>query len=222
MAESATTRLTLPPVIPVFPLTGVILLPGSNLPLNIFEPRYLQMVRDAVTSDGLIGMVQPKVRDPEDPAPELYTVGGVGKIDDLAETGTNRFAIRLRGIARFEITDELSTTMPYRKVHADWSRFGDTQGALTPADVDRRRLLATLSSYLEQRGLDADYDAISEAPDDVLVNTLSMIIPLAAPEKQALLEAGSVTDRGTMLEALLRMALIEDGTDSNEKPSNLH
>ncbi len=209
----------LPAVIPVFPLTGVILIPGNNLPLNIFEPRYLQMIRDAVTSNGLIGMIQPKVRESEDPEPELYNVGGVGKIDDLVETGKNQFAIRLRGIARFEVSSELSTTTPYRQAHVDWTRFGDVSPAPHKAIVDRRKLLATLSGYLEQKGLDADFDAIAEAPDDVLVNTLSMIIPMGAPEKQALLEADTVTDRGNMLETLLKMALIEDGA---KQPSNLH
>lgn len=209
----------LPPVIPIFPLTGVILIPGSNLPLNIFEPRYLQMVRDAVTSDGLIGMVQPKLHENDNPEPDLYPVGGVGKIDDLVETAPNRFAIRLRGIARFEITNELSTTTPYRQAHVDWSRFHDVNAATIKPVVDRRKLLATLSGYLEQRGLDADFDAIAEAPDTVLVNTLSMIIPMGAPEKQALLEAASVTDRSTMLETLLKMALVEEG---NSPPSNLH
>ncbi len=219
MTAAAASTVTLPPVIPVFPLTGVILLPGSNLPLNIFEPRYLQMIRDAVTSDGLIGMVQPKVPESEDPNPDLYPVGGVGKIDDLVETGTNRFAIRLRGIARFEITDELSTTTPYRQVHADWGRFEDTPMNPDVSVVDRRQLLATLSGYLEHRGLDADFDAISEAPDDVLVNTLAMIIPFGAPEKQALLEATSVGKRCEILGTLLKMAIIEaDPTN----PSNLH
>lgn len=220
MTAAAASSVTLPPVIPVFPLTGVILLPGSNLPLNIFEPRYLQMIRDAVTSDGLIGMVQPKVRESEDPNPDLYPVGGVGKIEDLVETGENRFAIRLKGIARFEITDELSTTTPYRQVHADWGRFDDSS-PLNPdvSVVDRRQLLATLSSYLENRGLDADFEAISEAPDDVLVNTLAMIIPFGAPEKQALLEATSVGDRSDILGTLLKMALIEENPNS---PSNFH
>lgn len=219
MEASPPNILHMPPVIPIFPLKGVILIPGSNLPLNIFEPRYLQMIRDAVTSDGLIGMVQPKVSENEDPDPELYTVGGVGKIDDLVETGANRFAIRLKGLARFEITDELSTTTPYRQVHADWTRFADTVASSQDPVVDRRKLLATLSGYLEQRGLDADFDAIAEAPDDVLVNTLSMIIPMGVPEKQALLEAVCVTDRATMLETLLKMALVEDGS---KQPSNLH
>lgn len=219
MTEAATTTVTLPSVIPVFPLTGVILLPGSNLPLNIFEPRYLQMIRDAVTSDGLIGMVQPRVPESEDPQPDLYPVGGVGKIDDLVETGTNRFAIRLRGLARFEVREELSTTTPYRQVHAGWDRFRDNPMNPDVSLVDRRQLLATLSGYLEHRGLDADFDAISEAPDDVLVNTLAMIIPFGAPEKQALLEAETVGNRAEILGTLLKMALIEaDPTNT----SNLH
>ena len=219
MTEAATTTVTLPSVIPVFPLTGVILLPGSNLPLNIFEPRYLQMIRDAVTSDGLIGMVQPRVPESEDPHPDLYPVGGVGKIDDLVETGTNRFAIRLRGLARFEVREELSTTTPYRQVHAGWDRFRDSPMNPDVSLVDRRQLLATLSGYLEHRGLDADFDAISEAPDDVLVNTLAMIIPFGAPEKQALLEAETVGNRAEILGTLLKMALIEaDPTNT----SNLH
>lgn len=211
--------LSLPSVIPVFPLSGVILLPGSNLPLNIFEPRYLQMVRDAVSSDGLIGMVQPKVHENEEQTPDLYDIGGLGKIDHLVEAGENRFAIRLKGIARFEITDELSTTTPYRQVQVDWSRFQDMEAVKDTKTIDRRRLLATLSSYLEQRGLDADYDAIAEAPDDILVNTLSMIIPLGTTEKQGLLEAAVVSDRAEMLTTLLKMALIEDNPTS---PSNLH
>lgn len=208
MADPAPALTQLPLVIPVFPLKGVILLPGSNLPLNIFEPRYLQMVRDAVMSNGLIGMVQPKESNTDDPAPELYSVGGVGKIDDLVETGKDRFAIRLKGIARFEIEEELSATTLYRQVQADWSRFRDQDAARFTGSIDRRTLLATLSDYLDQRGLDADFDAIAEAPDDVLVNTLSMIIPMGAPEKQALLEAVSVPERAETLNTLLNMSLV--------------
>ena len=211
--------ISLPSVIPVFPLSGVILLPGSTLPLNIFEPRYLQMVRDAVASDGLIGMIQPKVHESEQETPDLYDIGGVGKIDHLVEAGENRFAIRLKGIARFEITDELSTTTPYRQVQVDWSRFRNADTVKGTKSINRRQLLATLSSYLEQRGLDADYDAIAEAPDDILVNTLSMIIPLGTTEKQGLLEATAVSERAEMLTTLLKMALVEENAIP---PSNLH
>ena len=219
METARQSSITLPSVIPVFPLSGVILLPGSSLPLNIFEPRYLQMIRDAVASDGLIGMIQPKVHESEQETPELYGVGGVGKIDHLVESGENRFAIRLKGIARFEIADELATTTPYRQVQADWSRFRDMDLVEDASNINRRLLLATLSTYLEQRGLDADYDAIAEAPDGVLVNTLSMIIPLGTTEKQGLLEAEFVADRAEMLTTLLKMALIEENA---APPSNLH
>lgn len=219
MAEPAESTIHLPPVIPVFPLTGVILIPGSNLPLNIFEPRYLQMVRDAVTSNGLIGMVQPTVHEHDETEPELYGVGGVGKIEDLVETGQDRFAIRLKGIARFEIAGELSATTPYRQAQVDWSRFADQNQPSGSDPVDRRGLLATLSDYLDRRGLDADFEAIAEAPDNVLVNTLSMIIPMGAPEKQALLEAISVAERADTLQALLKMALAE-GKPS--EPGALH
>ena len=209
----------LPVKIPIFPLSGVILLPGSNLPLNIFEPRYLQMIRDAVTSDGLIGMVQPKSPNDNADDPELYTVGGVGKIDDLVDTGNDRFSIRLKGVARFEITSELSTTTPYRQVHADWTRYNDLSAIGGANNIDRRTLLAALSNYLDQKGLDADFDAIAEAPNDVLVNTLSMIIPMGAPEKQALLEAASTDKRAAMLETLLKMSVIED---ASKEPPKFH
>lgn len=209
----------LPIRIPIFPLTGVILIPGSNLPLNIFEPRYLQMVRDAVTSDGFIGMVQPTSPEYNEVEPELYSVGGVGKIDDLVDTGNDRFTIRLRGVARFEIASELSTATPYRQIHADWTRFGDLNAESAVDAIDRRTLLAALSNYLDVRGLDADFDTIAEAPNNVLVNTLSMIIPMGAPEKQALLEAASIDERAATLETLLKMSVIENGS---KEPPQFH
>ncbi len=169
------------------------------------------MIRDAVTSDGLIGMVQPKSSDNNDAEPEVYSVGGVGKIDDLVDTGDNRFTIRLRGVARFEIASELSTTTPYRQIHADWSRYNDLHAENTPDSIDRRTLLAALSNYLDVRGLDADFDTIADAPNDILVNSLSMIIPMGAPEKQALLEAASIDKRAATLETLLKMSVIESG-----------
>lgn len=217
MSNDSSDIKSLPHVIPVFPLSSVILIPGSTLPLNIFEPRYLQMVRDAVTSAGLIGMVQPKASERDDPRPDLYTVGGVGRISDLKEIGENRFSIKLSGLARFEIVNELSATTPYRQVQASWERFADGHGPEHTCRYSRRELLATLSDYLDFRGLDADFDAISEAPDDVLVNTLSMIIPFGIPEKQALLEAQNATARAEVLKTLLQMALIEGGGDSADK-----
>lgn len=219
MASPTPPLVHLPVKIPIFPLTGVILLPGSNLPLNIFEPRYLQMVRDAVTSDGLIGMIQPKTHETEAGDSELYTVGAVGKIDDLVDTGDDRFTLRLKGLARFEVTTELSTTTPYRQIRADWSRYNDHATKKSTDNINRRTLLAALSSYLDTKGLDADFDAIAEAPNDILVNTLSMIIPMGAPEKQALLEAETVGARATTLETLLKMSVIENGS---KEPPQFH
>ena len=219
MVSPAAAISQLPVKIPIFPLSGVILIPGSNLPLNIFEPRYLQMIRDAVTSDGLIGMVQPKSVEGNGDEPEVYSIGGVGKIDDLVDTGDNRFTIRLQGVARFEIASELSTTTLYRQVHADWSRYNDLHADSAPDTIDRRTLLAALSNYLDVRGLDADFDTIADAPNDILVNSLSMIIPMGAPEKQALLEAGSIDERAATLETLLKMSVIED---SGKEPPQFH
>lgn len=219
MTSTSSTLVHLPVKIPVFPLTGVILIPGSNLPLNIFEPRYLQMVRDAVTTDGLIGMIQPKTPESEAGDSELYAVGAVGKIDDLVDTGNDRFTLRLKGLARFEVANELSTTTPYRQIHADWSRFDDSATDRSADEINRRTLLAALSNYLDTKGLDADFDAIAEAPNDVLVNTLSMIIPMGVPEKQALLEAMSVIERAATLETLLKMSVIEN---SPKDPPKFH
>lgn len=220
MTEKKTQSMTLPPVIPVFPLSRVILIPGSTLPLNIFEPRYVQMVKAAASGNGLIGMIQPL--NPDDPSdkPELHTVGGVGKIEDLAETGKDQFAIRLRGLARFKIEEELSVTTLYRQVQADWHTYADYHDTAPEKAVDRRQLLAALTRYLDHKGLEADFEAISEAPDDVLVNTLSMIVPLGIKEKQALLEVQTVGERCTMLQALLNMTVAE--ASANEIPTQLH
>ncbi|TNE63515.1 MAG: peptidase S16 [Alphaproteobacteria bacterium] len=209
MTEKAQRTLVLPSVIPVFPLTGVILLPGSSLPLNIFEPRYLQMVRDAVAGHGLIGMIQPTEPETGRGAPPLCPVGCVGVLGDVKETGDGRFLIRLRGVSRFRVLSELRVTTPYRQVQADWDNYSADHAVRREGDqgVARGPLLGALKRYLDLRGLDADYDAIASAPDTVLVNTLAMIVPMGAPEKQGLLEAGSIAERGDMLTSLLIMAV---------------
>jgi Lon protease-like protein len=196
----------LPSVIPVFPLPGAILIPGSSLPLNIFEPRYLKMVRDAIAGNGLVGMIQPKPED-KGTRPDLYSIGGVGSIADVKEAGGDRFMIRLKGLSRFEIEEELSVTTPYRQVRANWAPFADDPwGGTQKGPVERGNLLDALKRYLTVKGLDADFDAIASAPDDVLVNTLAMIVPFPSREKQALLEAESVANRCELLKSLLEMA----------------
>lgn len=215
MTDDHHTIEALPSVIPVFPLSGVILLPGTSLPLNIFEPRYLKMVRDAAAGDGLIGMIQP-LHGTEGTRPELYATGGVGSLSDMRETDDGRLLIRLKGLSRFSIADELAVTTPYRQVRADWAPFADDPwGGKTGGEVERDKLMGSLKRYLDTRGLNADLDAIATAPDDVLVNTLSMIVPLAPREKQALLEAETILTRCALLENLLDMAASGTNTDDH-------
>ncbi len=197
----------LPSVIPVFPLPGVILLPGASLPLNIFEPRYLKMVRDAEAGHRLIGMIQPLDREDGSKKPDLYSIGCVGMISELKETGDGRFLIRLKGLSRFETEEELSVTTPYRQVRANWQPFADDPwGGGKTTSVEREELFTSLKAFLDLKGLEADLGAIAEAPDDVLVNTLSMIVPFSPAEKQALLEAETVYMRSALLRNLLTMA----------------
>ncbi|NVJ96525.1 MAG: LON peptidase substrate-binding domain-containing protein [Alphaproteobacteria bacterium] len=215
MTDDPHTLDSLPSVIPVFPLPGVILLPGASLPLNIFEPRYLKMVRDAVTGNGLIGMIQPS-GDVAAAKPDLFTVGGVGTIADFSETDDDRILIRLKGLSRFRVAEELPVMTPYRQVRADWEAFADDPwGGKEAGPVNRDLLLDSLKEYLESKGLDADFKAIASAPDDVLVNTLSMIVPMPTQEKQALLEAGTISDRSALLENLLHMASQSNSTSGN-------
>lgn len=206
MADSDNIPADLPAVIPVFPLPKVILFPESNLPLNIFEPRYLKMVEDARASHGIIGMVQPRTTDDLAGSPDLYNIGGAGRITHCVKTEDDRYLIRLTGVSRFRIEDELSVTTPYRQVMVNWEPFkNDLMPPMPPGGFDRVSLMAELKAYLDKRGLEADYEGINAAPDTVLINTLSMIIPLTIAEKQALLQAENTNDRAEALKSLLMM-----------------
>ena len=196
----------LPMVIPVFPLDGALLLPHAAMPLNIFEPRYITMVDEAMASERIIGMVQTRPGgDPERPG--LQTIGCAGKITAFAETASNRYLITLTGVARFNILEELAVTTPYRQVRADFMPYeadlappdGDEQG------FDRMRLLAALKAYLERRSLDVDWETAKAAPADGLVNSLAMALPFDPPEKQALLEAPTLRNRRETLVALMEI-----------------
>ncbi len=202
------TTADLSGIIPVFPLTGVVLLPRGTLPLNIFEPRYLKMVDDAMRGNRLIGMVQPRIHEGLGDTPPLFEVGGVGRITSYSETDDARFHITLSGLCRFRIAEELPVTTPYRQVRADYTPF-----AADLADPDeyldeahRAQLVNLLKDYLEARRLDADWDSIGRAPPEHLVNALAMICPFQPLEKQALLEARSLTERAEALIALMAMA----------------
>lgn len=217
MAQGYVRAADLPQVIPIFPLPGAILLPRGQLPLNIFEPRYLNMVDDAMAGDRIIGMIQPTAG--AQALPGLSPIGCAGRITSFAETSDGRYLITLTGCARFRLSAELPTQTPYRQVRADFSPF-DVDLAAPPKDdagLDRDRLLDALRAYLETRGLDIDWDTAEGAPPEALINSLSMALPFEPPEKQALLEAPSLADRAVVLTALLTIDAAGDG--DGEAPS---
>ncbi len=191
----------------MFPLAQALLLPGGLLPLNIFEPRYLAMVEDALAAGRLFGMIQPDVSRPAGPTgPALSDVGCLGRLIAFSETGDGRYLITLTGIARFAVTEELAERRGYRRVRADFSEFrGDLEPSFEPLSLDREALLAVLRQYFAAAGLQADWESVERMDDDNLVSTLCIACPFSAPEKQALLEARTPADRAAALIALLRM-----------------
>ncbi|MEM1104719.1 MAG: LON peptidase substrate-binding domain-containing protein [Pseudomonadota bacterium] len=206
----------LPEVLPLFPLPGALLLPRGRLPLNIFEPRYLSMIDDALGGDRLIGMIQPLRSSGESSiGPELYEVGCAGRLTSFSETADGRYLITLTGLVRFRIVETLSTITPYRQARVDWDDFSVD---LTPADdddvPDRAGLLAVLKDYLKAQQLEADWETIEDAPCETLINSLAMICPFDPKEKQALLEAPALADRAQTLLALMEFALASSGGDA--------
>ena len=200
----------LPRVVPIFPLPGVLLLPGGRLPLNIFEPRYLAMVRDALSGERTIGMIQPRAEAPDVGAARVYETGCAGRVTAFSETDDGRYLITLTGVIRFDVERELPPIEGYRRVVADYGRFrGDLEEEAS--EIDRERFLETLGCYFEANGIEGDWKAIEEAGDAALVTSLAMICPFAAPEKQALLEAMSLPERARTMTAIMEMAVHEPG-----------
>ncbi|MCG8548307.1 MAG: LON peptidase substrate-binding domain-containing protein [Alphaproteobacteria bacterium] len=197
----------LPGTIPVFPLSGVLLLPRGELPLNIFEPRYLNMTSDALGGERLIGMIQPTEHECQQANPPIYRTGCAGRIVNFQETDDGRYLITLKGICRFDVAEELPVTRGYRPVQADWSSY---RGDMSPANgeqVDREKLVTLLRKYFEIQGISADWNAIESTTNERLITCLSMICPFEAPEKQALLEAPNLLERGKILTALVEMSV---------------
>lgn len=202
----------MPKSIPVFPLPEVVLLPGGRLPLNIFEPRYLVMIEDAIGHDRTIGMIQPVDAAKNNPKPKLYRTGCAGRICQFEETGDGRYLIALRGICRFSVVEELNERSGYRRVRADWSAFArDLSSPTDGCKLDRARLLSALRGYFDCQGIAADWEAVNQAPDERLVNCLAMICPFGISEKQALLEAPDLEARAQVLTALVEMAALSKG-----------
>ena len=206
--DMITDPAELPRIIPVFPLPGVLLLPQGRLPLNIFEPRYLQMVRDAVKGDGMIGMIQTTESLEARPEPRLYRTGCLGRITHLKDLEDGRILITLSGLCRFDIVEELAHVTPYRQLVADYTRFaGDCAEAADLSVINRPQFVAKVKEYLSARGLSSDWKTVEKVPDDALVNSLAMICPFEPAEKQALLEAETVARRADIMIAIMDFAL---------------
>jgi Lon protease-like protein len=200
----------LPDVIPIFPLAGALLLPRGQMPLNIFEPRYLAMIDDALREGHrLIGMIQP---DPAHPGsqerPGLFRIGCVGRLTQIAETGDGRYLVQLTGIARFRVEQEVDTPTAYRKCRVLYAPFADDFSARKGEEhVDRKALLDALNAFLKANNLKTDWEGIENAPNEALVNALSMMSPYGIAEKQALLEAPDLKSRAEILIAVTQIEL---------------
>lgn len=202
----------LPPELPIFPLTGVLLLPDATLPLNVYEPRYLNMIEDALGNGRVIGMIQPKIADVGSPQgePAVYETGCAGRIISFSETGDGRFAITLLGLCRFSVQSELAVEAGYRRVVPDYTPFfGDLSDDIGEVE-NRDSLLKTVEAYFIANGIDADWESIENAADSALITTLSMLCPFAPSEKQALLECDNTTARGSLLGSLMALSLHGD------------
>ena len=206
----------LPAVIPVFPLTSVLLLPRGELPLNIFEPRYLLMIEDALRANRIIGMLQPQ-DDQSGLRPPIHSVGCIGKITQFAETGDGRFMITLTGLSRFRVVEEMTVLTPYRQCLVSYDEFARD---LVERDgenlVDRPAILKALRNFAEANRLKIDWKSIEQTPNEALVNALAMMSPFGPDEKQALLEAKTLAARADVLVAITEIELARgNGTSSN-------
>ncbi|QCI64667.1 LON peptidase substrate-binding domain-containing protein [Phreatobacter stygius] len=212
----------LPDVIAVFPLPGALLLPRGQLPLNIFEPRYLAMIDDAFTAGHrIIGMVQPIPAEEDAKRPTLSDVGCAGRVTQIAETGDGRYMLSLTGIARFRIDSELAAVTAYRQAKVDFQPYaGDFEARVGEDAVDRDGLLKALQEFLDANNMEADWDGIRRAPTEALVNALCMMSPWGVREKQALLEAPDLKTRAALLVAVTEVALAKDQSPDDKAPLN--
>lgn len=200
----------LPQIIPVFPLPGALLLPRGRLPLQIFEPRYISMVDDALRTNRVIGMVQPA--EARDTKPTLYPTGCIGRLISWNETSDNRYMIALLGLSRFRIVQELDSATPYRQVKADYKPFAmDLIPSDDEKDVDRKRLAASIKTFFKQREMENFWPSMEHFPGEILINSLSMLCPFPPAEKQALLEAATLAERAHLLTALIEMTTASNG-----------
>ncbi len=197
----------LPETIPVFPLPGALLLPRTRLPLHLFEPRYLQMFEDTLkTSHRLVGMVQP--HDGPGGKGQLHSIGCAGRITQFSETEDGRYMITLSGISRYRISEEVTGFTPYRRANISWTGFERDLGPVEKDEkFDREPLMNLLARFFSMRDLQTDWESLKDAEDELLINSLSMLCPFEPEEKQALLEAPSLSTRRETLVTLIEFAL---------------
>jgi uncharacterized protein len=205
----------LPRILPVFAISGVLLLPGGRLPLTVFEPRYLALTEDALGAGRLFALVQPAPETVTGTAvPGLYSVGTLARISAFGETGDGRYIITALGLARFRLAGEIEGRSGYRRILAEYGPFAaDSSPQIGPA-VDRRRLVGAVGAYLSRQGLSTDMAKLESAPDSELVTALAMASPLSPEEKQALLEAPTTLERARLMTAMFEMALLAEAGDT--------
>ncbi len=202
-----TQNTDLPDIIPIFPLPGALLLPRARLPLHLFEPRFLAMFDDALKTPGrLIGMIQPN-KVPGRAGPGLHTIGCAGRISQFSETEDGRYMITLAGTSRFRLIEDEGFT-PYRRARVSWTGFERDNGPEEgDTAFDREKFLGTLAQYFEAEDLQTDWDSLKEADDELLINSLSMLLGFEPEDKQALLEAPSLSTRRETLLTLIEFAM---------------
>mgnify|MGYP000005749348 CR=1 FL=1 len=210
------TTSELPNKLPIFPLTGAVLFPQTQLPLNIFEPRYLQMIDEALSSpDRIMGMIQPSVVKDDPNSKNLKKVGCAGKISSFSETGDGRYLVTLTGLIRFEIAQELDTTTPYRQIMANYENYKEDLKPAETENIDRKSLLVLIKKYLEQRNLLIDWEMIEQSPTEQLINYSGVLVPFEPEEKQLLLEARTLFDRCKALESLFQSYQFQNNQDTS-------
>ena len=202
----------LPQALPIFPLPGALLLPGGHLPLNIFEPRYIEMFDSALAGERMIGMVQPNADEADPGSASIYRTGCAGRITTFSETADGRYELTLLGLIRFDIAEELPSRS-YRLVRPDYARFAHDLEE-DQVEIDRERLLAALKTYFHTKTIQSDWQAIEQAENERLITALAMLCPLEPWEKQLLLEAETLAKRAEVLTAILEMAIRDDGVEA--------
>ncbi|MGB5834832.1 MAG: LON peptidase substrate-binding domain-containing protein [Thiohalocapsa sp.] len=207
----------LPSVLPIFPLSGAVVMPGVQLPLNIFEPRYLQMVQGALAADHLIGMVQPLSGDAVDDTLLLHRIGCAGRITSYSETNDGRIVMVLTGICRFEIEQELPECDGYRRVRPSWDRFAPDCESDEHEIGDRDAFMNSLRTFCDQREVQVPWADIGKMDDGDLINLLCSHLPLGVDDKQALIETIGLRDRATLMRGLMEMSTLGGSTAGNDQ-----